>query len=70
MQRGGFLVECGALDGEFFSNSLYMEHTMRWEGLLIEPNPEPYKKMLTKNRKMWKAPVCLSLKPYPTTAVC
>lgn len=62
----GFFVECGALDGDWLSNSLYLERSLKWTGLLIEANPTSYQKLLSRNRKSWTLPVCLSLEPYPT----
>jgi len=38
-RRRGFFVECGAADGEVFSNSLFFELERNWTGLLIEANP-------------------------------
>jgi len=38
-RRDGFFVECGAADGESFSNSLFFELERNWTGLLIEANP-------------------------------
>ena len=31
-----FFVECGALDGELRSNTLYLERALGWGGLVIE----------------------------------
>ncbi|CAG7827400.1 unnamed protein product, partial [Allacma fusca] len=49
----GFYVECGANDGEYFSNSLWLESTLKWEGLLIEADPKIFKHLKSKNRKAW-----------------
>ena len=38
-QRGGFFIEAGADDGEFMSNTFYLELKRGWTGLLVEPNP-------------------------------
>lgn len=51
--KNGFLVEAGALDGETFSNSLFFERERNWSGILIEPLPLSYQKILKKNRKMY-----------------
>jgi hypothetical protein len=51
-RRNGFFVECGAHDGEFNSNSLFFEMERNWTGLLIEPDPTAYEKLLQKNRKV------------------
>lgn len=60
-----FFVECGALDGETRSNTLYFER-MGWNGLLIEADPLNFKKLVKKNRKAWSSNTCLSTKTYPT----
>ncbi|ROT61083.1 hypothetical protein C7M84_021180 [Penaeus vannamei] len=37
-----FFVEAGALDGEFISNTLYLEQDLGWTGLLVEADPLLY----------------------------
>ena len=64
-QKGGFFVEAGAFDGEFYSNTLQMERNYGWEGVLIEPRFEYIFKIINKNRKAWLVPACLSPIPYP-----
>ena len=59
-------MECGAYDGQTMSNSLYMERTLKWTGVLAEPSPPFYQQLELRNRKAWTMPVCLSLEPYPT----
>lgn len=68
-KRKGFFIECGALDGEIRSNTLYMERELEWEGILIEADPENYKKVVEKHRKAWTVPACLSTStsPQPVT---
>ncbi|MDX5592624.1 FkbM family methyltransferase [Pseudovibrio sp. SPO723] len=39
MQRPGYFVEVGLGDGVNSSNTYFMEHSLGWRGLLIEPNP-------------------------------
>ncbi|KAF4522324.1 hypothetical protein B566_EDAN011325, partial [Ephemera danica] len=39
-KTSGFFIECGALDGEFISNTLYMERKLGWTGLLVEADPK------------------------------
>ncbi|EFX67629.1 hypothetical protein DAPPUDRAFT_301984 [Daphnia pulex] len=68
-QKNGFFVECGALDGEQRSNTLYMELDLEWQGVLIEGDLKNYKKVLKKNRRVWTVPACLSTSPYPKTVV-
>jgi len=66
-KRKGFFVECGALDGEIRSNTLFMEQNLDWEGILIEGDPQNFKSVLTKHRRAWSVPACLSPSPYPKT---
>jgi FkbM family methyltransferase len=55
-KTNGFFVEVGANDGVLFSNSLFFEKNRSWKGLLIEPNPEEYKKLITN-----RSSICLNL---------
>jgi hypothetical protein len=64
-QTNGFFVECGAFDGEYLSNTLYMERSLNWTGLLIEADQNAFHKLSSRNRKAYTAPACLSTKPYP-----
>lgn len=59
-QRNGFFVECGALDGELGSTSLFFERMRNWTGLLVEADPENYRKLKHKNRKAFTVNACLS----------
>lgn len=45
--RGGFFVELGGMDGLKFSNTSYLEEALEWTGILIEPNPHLYSKMVS-----------------------
>ncbi|KZS17878.1 Uncharacterized protein APZ42_015858 [Daphnia magna] len=65
-KTNGFFVECGALNGEYMSNSLDLERKYNWGGILIEANPITFQKLLSRNRKAWTLPICLSLETYPT----
>ncbi|KAL4084838.1 hypothetical protein QTP88_027722 [Uroleucon formosanum] len=62
---GGFFIECGALDGETRSNTLFFERYYGWIGLLIEADPLNFVKMLKKGRRSYLSPTCLSVNPYP-----
>ncbi|CAG0920598.1 unnamed protein product [Notodromas monacha] len=55
-----FFVEVGALDGEKFSNTLWLEREKGWTGLLIEPGKRSYSNLVTKRRKCWTANACVS----------
>ncbi|KAK4315180.1 hypothetical protein Pmani_013578 [Petrolisthes manimaculis] len=65
-QPPGFFVEAGALDGEYLSNTLYLERNKNWTGLLVEPDAEMFKYMLEKNRKAWASHSCLATTNYPS----
>ena len=65
MKGKGFFFECGAADGESISNSLRFELKHGWSGLLVEPNPEYFKELLSKQRKAWSINACLSAGKYP-----
>uniref|UniRef100_A0A8D8RJD1 Protein Star n=1 Tax=Cacopsylla melanoneura TaxID=428564 RepID=A0A8D8RJD1_9HEMI len=64
--KNGFFIECGALDGETRSNTLFMERYLDWSGLLIEADPLNFYDMLKKHRKAQMSPSCLSVHPYAT----
>nr|CAH0102185.1 unnamed protein product [Daphnia galeata] len=68
-QTNGFFIECGALDGEFLSNTLYMERSLNWTGILIEADQKAYSQLAGRNRKAYSLPICLSTKPYPVEVV-
>jgi len=70
LQRGGFFVECGALDGERSSNTLYLERDLGWTGLLIEADPYFYTQLLGHNRNVWSINACLSPYSYVTSVSC
>ncbi|XP_057367395.1 uncharacterized protein LOC130688432 [Daphnia carinata] len=58
-QTNGFFIECGAYDGETLSNTLYMERSLAWTGLLIETDQVSFKALIGRNRKAFTSPVCL-----------
>ena len=64
-QKKGFFIECGALDGETRSNTLYMERNLDWEGILIEGDPHNFQMVTKKKRKAWTVPACLSKQANP-----
>ncbi|KAK4290414.1 hypothetical protein Pmani_036675 [Petrolisthes manimaculis] len=64
--RPGTFLEAGAYDGEFLSNTLYLEHEFGWRGLLVEANPDFFAQLLLKRRKSWALNMCLNTKPYPS----
>jgi len=48
-----FFVESGARDGEKHSNTLYLERSRGWQGLLVEPSNKEFPALTKKNRKAW-----------------
>ena len=55
----GFFIEAGAYDGETWSNTLYLEKSKNWTGLLIEPSVDNFKILKQKNRKAYLVNNCL-----------
>ncbi|XP_078326327.1 uncharacterized protein LOC144622908 isoform X2 [Crassostrea virginica] len=68
-KEGGYYVECGACDGEFQSNTLYLELKRKWTGLLIEPNRKNYQQLLKTNRKAYYINACLSPFSHPAVLI-
>lgn len=50
-RSGGVFVEAGALDGVLHSNTLFFERERGWTGLLIEPNPFAFAKLVENRSK-------------------
>ncbi|XP_071515318.1 protein Star-like [Panulirus ornatus] len=68
-KRNGFYVECGALDGEIRSNTLFFERERAWNGLLIEADPKNFNQMVQKHRKAYMSPSCLAPTSHPTVVM-
>ena len=66
VQRNGFYVECGGMDGEFLSNSLFFERERGWKGLLIEADPLNYANLEAKHRKAYTSNTCLATSAEPS----
>lgn len=49
VRERGYFVEFGATDGQYLSNTWYLEKVMGWKGILAEPAPK-YRKSLRANR--------------------
>jgi hypothetical protein len=67
LQTNGFFVEYRAYDGELHSKTLFFERHRNWTGLLIEPDPHTFSKLLSKRRRAWLSDSCLSPDPVPLT---
>ena len=65
MKKNGVFVEAGAWDGEYLSNTLYLEAKYNWTGLLVEPNSGAFNKLVTRNRKAHSVHSCLSVTAHP-----
>lgn len=62
----GVFVEAGGLDGQYLSNSLWLEQNRGWQGLLAEPGPENFQLLRTKHRHCWTSNTCFSRQNYAT----
>lgn len=49
--RNGFFIELGAMDGVMYSNTKYFEDALSWTGILIEPEPNQFKRLLVNRPK-------------------
>lgn len=65
MQKNGFFIECGALDGLWLSNTFYFERLLGWKGVLIEADAFNFNQVLKKNRNVLAMPTCLSRSTKP-----
>ena len=59
-KRGGFFIEAGGFDGEEHSNTVFFELERGWTGILIEPVPRNYQKLIAKNRKIYTINACIA----------
>ncbi|OXA44716.1 hypothetical protein Fcan01_20599 [Folsomia candida] len=64
-KNNGFFLECGAHDGEFYSNTLPLEMRHGWTGLLVEADPYPLLALRKRNRRSWISSACLSPHTFP-----
>jgi FkbM family methyltransferase len=49
--RNGFFLELGAMDGIVYSNTKYFEDSLSWTGILIEPEPNQFKRLVSNRPK-------------------
>lgn len=61
-KRDGFFIEAGGFDGEKYSNTLFFELNRDWNGILIEPIPSYFKKIVEKNRQIYVINACIANK--------
>ena len=67
--KNGFFIEAGALDGQFLSNTLWLEQNLNWTGLLIEPDSNNYRFLKNKHRKSWITNTCISDENFPKSII-
>ena len=65
---GGLFFEAGASDEIHGSSTLKLEVQYGWTGLLVEADPDNYKKLLKSNRKSQLVGTCTSLTKHPEVA--
>ncbi len=53
-------MECGGLDGERSSNTIWLEQQRQWTGLIVEVDPAWYLQIMGKNRHAYKINTCIS----------
>ncbi|XP_018019241.2 uncharacterized protein LOC108675727, partial [Hyalella azteca] len=58
--RGGFFFEVGAFTGETYSNTLLLERELGWTGVLMEPTPNSYRALKSKNRRAHIMRACIA----------
>jgi FkbM family methyltransferase len=58
-KKGGFFLDIGAYDGIKFSNTYFMEKSLGWNGICVEPNPKAFEE-LNKNRNCICLNCCVS----------
>lgn len=49
------------MDGEYLSNTLYLEKHLGWSGILVEPMIDSYAQLRTKNRHAYTINVALAI---------
>ena len=65
----GFFVDAGAADGKIMSNTLYLENSYNWTGLLVEPDPQSYTDLVNRHRNAWTSNICLSTTLSPSQVI-
>jgi FkbM family methyltransferase len=62
--QNGTYIECGAANGAFQSNTLLLDRTGNWKGILIEPNPHAYKELIKCRKNVFAANCALVSHDY------
>merc|ERR1711874_841600 len=66
-KKNGFFIEAGAWDGEYLSNTLFLEVNSNWTGLLVEPNKGAYNLLISRHRRATAINCCLAVQTSPHT---
>lgn len=66
----GTYVEMGALDGLVMANTLFFDHALHWNGLLIEPSPPNYANLVVNRPNSMKAEVASCVCNAPPLNEC
>jgi len=53
-KKGGFFLDFGGFEGIMHSNTFFLEKVENWDGIIVEPNPVPY-------RSICKTRTCISV---------
>ena len=66
--QNGVFFEAGAMDGVQYSNTKFFEDALGWKGILVEPNPVNYAKLMTNRgtnsqNKLYNALISSSKEP-------
>ncbi|XP_076043164.1 uncharacterized protein LOC143026514 [Oratosquilla oratoria] len=59
-QPKGQFLEVGAVDGEFMSQTLYLEKNLNWTGYLIEPDPRSFEMLRHSGRNATLIKACVA----------
>ena len=62
--QNGTYIECGAANGVFQSNTLLLDRTGNWKGILIEPNPHGYREIIKCRKNVFAANCALVSHDY------
>ena len=60
--RAGYFLDFGAFDGVTISNTLYLERSLGWTGICVEPNPTYYPTVCAE-----RVAICINAALWPTS---